>query len=125
MFVDEAGQATEPEAIIPLANILRSSGQFVMAGDPKQLGPVLRSPIALKYGLQISLLERLMNNAEVYKRNPETKKYPSKSITKLLDNYRSHVKLLNLPSDLFYDNELIPKADPFVANRWVVFFILG
>ena len=35
-------------------------GQLILAGDPKQLGPVLRSPIALKCGLQISLLERLM-----------------------------------------------------------------
>ena len=35
-------------------------GQLILAGDPKQLGPVLRSPVALKCGLQISLLERLM-----------------------------------------------------------------
>ena len=35
-------------------------GQLILAGDPKQLGPVLRSPIGLKFGLQTSLLERLM-----------------------------------------------------------------
>ena len=57
-------------------------------GDPKQLGPVLRSPIALKYGLQISLLERLMNTSEVYKRCEKTKDYPSKAISKLLNNFR-------------------------------------
>ena len=35
-------------------------GQLVLAGDPKQLGPVLRSPVAIRCGLQKSLLERLM-----------------------------------------------------------------
>ena len=89
VFVDEAGQATEPEAIIPLAGILRKTdGQFVMAGDPKQLGPVLRSPVALKFGLQTSLLERLMTTEKVYQRSAENNDYPSKTITKLLDNYR-------------------------------------
>jgi hypothetical protein len=32
----------------------------VLAGDPKQLGPVLMSPFAKMYGLELSLLERLM-----------------------------------------------------------------
>ena len=57
IFIDEAGQAIEPEAMIPIAGIFESDilvpngGQVVFAGDPEQLGPVLRSPLALKYGL--------------------------------------------------------------------------
>lgn len=54
VFIDEAGQATEPETLIPL-NLLTSNklgrigrlhGQVVIAGDPKQLGPSIRSKLA-------------------------------------------------------------------------------
>ena len=34
--------------------------QIVLAGDPMQLGPVLRSKYSIHYGLQYSYLERLM-----------------------------------------------------------------
>ncbi len=85
MFVDEAGQATEPESLIPLGLLSESSGQvrasrvcvealvsqtaslasgfvpqIVLAGDPKQLGPVVKSKLAALFGLGVSLLERLM-----------------------------------------------------------------
>ncbi|XP_033121728.1 putative helicase MOV-10 [Anneissia japonica] len=55
VFIDEAGHAEEPEAIIAVSNLLNpnnpNGGQLVLAGDPKQLGPVLRSPLAIKFGL--------------------------------------------------------------------------
>ena len=57
IFIDEAGQAVEPETLIPLAGIFESDvnvidgGQVVLAGDPEQLGPVLRSHVAMKAGL--------------------------------------------------------------------------
>ena len=45
----------EPEAIIALSNLLNSEntkgGQVVLAGDPKQLGPIIRSPLAIEYKL--------------------------------------------------------------------------
>lgn len=39
VVIDEAGQATEPEAIIPLAGIVGPSSRVILAGDPKQVHP--------------------------------------------------------------------------------------
>ena len=66
VFIDEAGHAQEPEAVIAIAGIMaKDEGHLVLAGDPKQLGPVLRSPVGLKFGLDISLLERLMTSKDI------------------------------------------------------------
>jgi len=58
LFIDESGHAVEPEALIPIAGLFTSEkekykllGQIVLAGDPKQLGPLLRSPVAIALGL--------------------------------------------------------------------------
>lgn len=37
--------------------------QIVLAGDPMQLGPVIKSRLATAYGLNVSLLERLMGRS--------------------------------------------------------------
>lgn len=57
VFIDESGNATETETLIPIAGLLTSatqtgefSGQIVLAGDPKQLGPIIHSPLAKQYG---------------------------------------------------------------------------
>lgn len=58
LFIDESGQAVEPETLIPVGGLFTSEkengrlfGQLVLAGDPKQLGPILRSPVAINLGL--------------------------------------------------------------------------
>ena len=43
MFLDECGHAMEPEAMCALAGIIENSGQVVLAGDPYQLGAVIRN----------------------------------------------------------------------------------
>lgn len=45
VFIDEAAQATEPEAYCAVA-LLTPGKQLVLAGDPKQLGPVCCSVLA-------------------------------------------------------------------------------
>lgn len=44
--------------------------QIVLAGDPMQLGPVIKSRLAMAYGLNVSMLERLMSRS-VYLRDED------------------------------------------------------
>lgn len=56
IFIDESGHATETETLCAFAGILSAkesgsvSGQIVLAGDPKQLGPIIHSKLAKEYG---------------------------------------------------------------------------
>ncbi|NWV38852.1 SDE3 helicase, partial [Grantiella picta] len=112
VFIDECGHAVEPESLVAIAGLLApmdqetnpNGGQLVLAGDPKQLGPVLTSPLAMQHGLGTSLLERLMLHNPLYKKSSGG--YDPQFITKLLWNYRSHEAILRIPNELFYDNEL-------------------
>jgi putative helicase MOV10L1 len=42
--------------------------------------------------------------------------YDPLAVTKLINNYRSHEALLELPSRLFYHAEMVPCADENVKN---------
>ncbi|NXW65113.1 SDE3 helicase, partial [Eurystomus gularis] len=120
VFIDECGQAVEPESVVAIAGLLTAmdqetnpnGGQLVLAGDPQQLGPVLRSPLAIEHGLGTSLLERLMLHNPLYKKSSEG--YNPQFVTKLLWNYRSHEAILKIPNELFYDSELkVCESDEF------------
>ncbi|KAF6020898.1 MOV10L1 [Bugula neritina] len=110
VFVDEAGQASEPECLIPISLAAANADTcIVMAGDHKQLGAVVKSQISQTCGLSTSLLERVMQFPP-YQRNEEQFQdhtgYDPNLVTKLVQNYRAHPFILSLYSQLFYDNEL-------------------
>ena len=114
VFLDECGHGEEPEALIPLLGL---GDSVILAGDPRQLGPSVDSPICKndgRYfkngGLDQSLLERLMN-MPLYSSDKDTKKYNPRVVTKLLDNYRSHHAILHVPNECFYDGQLRSCAD--------------
>lgn len=122
LLIDEAGQMTEPEACVAMGLVNNVSGQIVLAGDPKQLGPVVQSSIAKKYGLQHSLLHRLCSSVlyqpntademdEISANDNITWMYEPRLVTLLVKNYRSHPDLLTVPSQLFYNNSLKAQAD--------------
>ncbi|KHG04449.1 putative RNA helicase SDE3 -like protein [Gossypium arboreum] len=104
IFLDEAGQASEPESMVPIANFCQKETVVVLAGDPKQLGPVVFSKDAESLGLGKSYLERLF----------ECESYCNEDanfVTKLVRNYRCHPAILDLPSRLFYKGQLIACKD--------------
>ena len=107
VLIDEAGQATEPEIMIALSLVKASSTQVILAGDPKQLGPVNLSRLAGYFGLDVSFLSRIKNlypylqDKDGFKRG-----YDPRVITKLRVNYRSLPELIGLANYLFYENEL-------------------
>lgn len=65
IFIDEAGHATEPEVFISVKTMADNSTNIILSGDPKQLGPIIRSGVARELGLEKSYIERLMER-DVY-----------------------------------------------------------
>eukprot|EP00957_Ditylum_brightwellii_P205986 15346285-Ditylum_brightwellii.AAC.1 len=92
---------------------------MILAGDPRQLGPIITSDLCKKYGMDVSYMERLSGRPP-YERGDDGTFRPS-LITKLVQNYRSHPAILKLPNEMFYDNELQQCGDHFATHsmaRW-------
>ncbi|KAK4540383.1 hypothetical protein LTR36_009240 [Oleoguttula mirabilis] len=152
LLVDEAAQATEPEALIPLSVIAPPQGYesneqplplFVMAGDQNQLGPRTASRTA---AMQTSLFERLLERP-LYRLHPLARSKQSGGVMRplresmlpilrppfanLIRNYRSHPAIIATPSSLFYNDTLEPEASSITSllpwqgwkgSRWPVLF---
>ncbi|GLG97996.1 Probable RNA helicase armi [Gryllus bimaculatus] len=95
-------------------------GQAILAGDPLQLGPVVNSRVCSEFGLGYSYLARILNS-HPYQRDTSAFSqfygYNPKLVTKLVMNYRSLPEILNLPSTLFYDSQLIPQLAKCLPKR--------
>lgn len=94
-IIDEAGQSIEPSTWLPIM----LSKRFVLAGDPKQLKPVIHNKCA--YELQDTLLDRLAL----------THKNDGVQVT-LKINYRSVPSIVSIFSKLFYGGYV----EPFKKN---------
>lgn len=95
VVMDEAGQALEPAAWIPILKARR----LVLAGDHLQLPPTVKSQ---QSGLTTTLLEKTV------------RLHPA-AVTLLNEQYRMNTAIMGFSSLKFYDNELV--AHPSVANR--------
>ena len=99
LVVDEACQATEPATWIPTIRCQK----IILAGDPHQLPPTVKSPQAAEHGLNTSLLEKLINQ------------HKSTLSRQLTIQFRMHNDIMKFSSQEFYDNLLI--ADASISSR--------
>ena len=101
LILDEAGQALEPGAWIPICRVDR----VVLAGDPSQLPPTVKSDAARRAGLAVSLLEKATAPAHI----------GAPQVQLLNTQYRMHADIMAFPNDQFYGGVL--QAAPPVAAR--------
>ncbi|EDV39937.2 uncharacterized protein Dana_GF24211, isoform B [Drosophila ananassae] len=114
VLIDEAGQCTEPETMIPNVLLVKGHCQTVLAGDPHQLQAIVINRYAGDRGFAKSFLERLLECGPYKKdmqRYPKTSGYNPIVLTKLLYNYRALPSIMNIYSKLFYDDELVSMVD--------------
>jgi predicted DNA helicase len=88
VVIDEAAQALEPACWIPILKAQR----VIMAGDPFQLPPTVKSNVAAQGGLNITLLEKAI------------KRKTKNSLLKV--QYRMNEKIMGFSNIMFYNGNL-------------------
>lgn len=109
LFIDEVAASTEVEALMPITSVLTPKSCLIIAGDHKQLGPILKSKRAEELRLGVSLMDRLLER-ECYRVNTDTGNYDRSIQTRLRLNFRSHPAIVNLYSAMYYNHDLEAKA---------------
>jgi helicase MOV-10 len=74
IVIDDAAQAEEPLVMIPIMTFSNAFTNIILAGDPNQLGPNIKSPTAARSGLAKSYFERLMLIRDIYGLGTQVKK---------------------------------------------------
>ena len=115
-IIDEAGRATVPEVLIPVAK----SQRLILVGDERQLPPMVDADIAQdetvgaldRTPLDTSLFQTLVEQAE---------QEDHWHLAGLRSQYRMHPAIGNLISQVFYDGKLEQglSADHFQEYSWV------
>lgn len=96
LIVDEAAAATEPDLYIPFH---LGPSRLLLVGDPKQLPSTVLSERAKRFGLDVSLQERLMSDHCRY------------DYTMLNVQYRMHPEISTFPSHHFYNGKICDGAN--------------
>lgn len=104
-LIDEAGQATEPETLIPIS---KTTNRIILIGDHHQLRPTICNPLN-KEKLQISLFERICKTS-----------YPR---CLLQIQHRMHPAISNIASDLFYKGQISSQTERSTQSSHAIRFI--
>lgn len=88
VLIDEASQALEAECW----NAILKADKVILAGDPMQLPPTVKSEEAKQLGMSITLLDRMRQVLE--------------HVSLLTIQYRMNDKILGFPNQQFYNNQL-------------------
>lgn len=106
-ILDEAAMATDADLLMAILRHLGVLDLVLLAGDPRQLEPVMKSTSqhrnALGNVVGTSVLHRLLEGWRTYR------------VVTLKRNYRGHPSTFHMPSELWYDGEMIAGGDP---SRW-------
>ena len=98
IFIDEAAQTLECEALMPLAMATEKTC-VVLAGDHQQISPKVYSEEAENQNLHMSLLERVYNYYDSYK-SLISESSPLNILLSI--NYRTKMEILRFISAIFY-----------------------
>ena len=101
LFIDEAAQALEAACWIAI----RRAGRVVLAGDHCQLPPTIKCYEALKGGLGLTLMERIVAS------NPQV-------VTLLQVQYRMNEQIMQFSSEWFYGGKV--QSAPEVRDRGIL-----
>ncbi|MEY3052523.1 MAG: hypothetical protein RLY31_2308 [Bacteroidota bacterium] len=101
LVIDEAAQALEPATWIPLTR----ADRVILAGDPFQLPPTVKSTKAVQGGLSTTLMEKCL-----------TKVRP---VSLLTVQYRMHRSIMQFSNHWFYQGRLYA-ADPVAEHQLAV-----
>lgn len=101
LFIDEAAQALEAACWIAI----RKAGRVVLAGDHCQLPPTIKCYEALRGGLGLTLMERIVQS------NPQV-------VTLLGVQYRMNEQIVRFSSEWFYGGKV--ESAPEVRDRGIL-----
>lgn len=96
VIIDEAAQALEPATWIPISR----ASKVILAGDPFQLPPTVKSQAAAKRGLSVTLIEKGIQQ------------FPHVNLLNV--QYRMNHRIMGFSNQQFYDGKLL--ADVSVEN---------
>ena len=95
-MLDEAGQTSEPHALMSLVQAVRSLSRLLIFGDDQQLSPTVKSTRAASWGLGVSILAKLRASIGDC----------SACNVMLNECFRIHPSILAFPTTQYYDARL-------------------